>query len=262
MWCVAACGDVVVATEAAFNHCHILSSAVRERLSPAPPASCLELPTSTAHAFSPAHDACEKCQSAGSTCDHRHHANITHPLTSSTPPLLEAVRRWCRRGLRGHFQVAEVVGTMSSTRILVFVRLGKYVSCRDGLIDRGRRPLCDTQIHIPRFGAVRAAASCDSFTPPTRVRGTTRTGPLGSSDGRQSPSIAAPKAMPFAGASSHPVVPSECIPVAQTTPRCENAVMNTHRRSRTRGTKTCRQVLGWGRMDQTDGKDGTSWAAA
>ena len=130
-------------------------------------------------------------------------------------PIVEAVGRWCQQGLRGHFQVAEVVGTMSSTRILVFVRLGKYVSCRDGLIDRGRRPLCDTQIHIPRFGAVRAAASCDSLTPPTRVRGTTRTGPLGSSDGRQSPSIAAPKAMPFAGASSHPVVASECIPVCR-----------------------------------------------
>ena len=105
-------------------------------------------------------------------------------------------------------------------------------------------------------------SACDSLTPPTRVRGTTRTGPLGSSDGRQSPSIAAPKAMPFAGASSHPVVASECIPVAQTPPRCENAVMNTHRRSRTRGTTTCRQVAGWGRMDRTDGKDGTSRAAA
>jgi hypothetical protein len=123
-------------------------------------------------------------------------------------------------------------------------------------------PSFHTQIDIPRFGAVCAVASCDSLTPPTRVRGTTRTGPLGSSDGRQSRSIAAPKAMPFAGASSHPVVASECRPVAQTPPRCENAVMNTHRRSRTQGTTTCWQVAGWDRMDQTDGKDGLSRAAA
>jgi hypothetical protein len=43
---------------------------------------------------------------------------------------------------------------------------------------------------------------------------------------------------------------------------CENAVMNTHRRSRTRGTTTRRQVAGWGRMDQIDEKDGTSRAVA
>jgi hypothetical protein len=37
-----------------------MSPTVRERLSPTPPASCLELPTSPAHAFSPSHDACKE----------------------------------------------------------------------------------------------------------------------------------------------------------------------------------------------------------
>jgi hypothetical protein len=175
---------------------------------------------------------------------------------------LEAAGRWCRRGLRGHFQVAWNVREHESCPILVFAYL-RHTSRKSYAPQKvAALRLCHTQIDIPRFGAVRAAASCDSLTPPTRVRGTTRTGPLGGSDGRQSPSISAPKAMPFAGASSHPVVASECIPVAQTTPRCENAVMNTHRRSRTRGTTTCRQVARWGRLDQTDGKDGTSRAAA
>jgi hypothetical protein len=174
---------------------------------------------------------------------------------------VEAAGQWCRRGLCGHFQVALHVREHESCPILVFAYL-HHTSVRSYAPQKvAALRLRDTQIHIPRFGAVRTA-SCDRLAPPTRVRGTTRTGPLGGSDGRQSPSIAAPKAMPFAGASSCPVVASECIPVAQTTPRCENAVMNTHRRSLTRGTTTCRQVAGWGRMDRTGRNDGLSRGTA
>jgi hypothetical protein len=119
-----------------------------------------------------------------------------------------------------------------------------------------QQPLCPANPHPPGWRSLLLRGVLRQPHTANEVRRTTRTGPLGSSDGRQSPSIAATKAMPLVSTSSHPVVASECTPVAQITPRCENALMNAHRRSRTRGTKTCRQVGGWGRADQTGGKDG------
>ena len=77
-----ACGDVAVAGDAeCITTCHPLSGSVCPPHRRRAVSSCRHPPRMPSH---PPMTPAKRCQSADSTCDHRHRANITLPLTSGT----------------------------------------------------------------------------------------------------------------------------------------------------------------------------------